>query len=195
MAIIYKQCPKCGLKNSIRIVYGMPTHKTFLEGEVGKIKLGGCELDDNYPEYHCKDCGCEWNRKQAIDEAYRKIKIIKASVGGYYQGNYEVTADLIKLEVTWDFRLGGEEKSMDSLMYKNFIELLKATNILNWKSKYIDPDVCDGTQWNLVITTDKKKIKKYGSNEFPKQWDNFCAMVKAIRDENLVMIKFFKILG
>jgi hypothetical protein len=187
MAIIYKQCPKCGSKNSIRIIYGMPTHKTFLEAEAGKIKLGGCDLDDNYPEYHCKDCRYEWNRQQAIDEAYKKIKIIKASVGGYSQGNFEVTVDLIKLEVTWNFRLGGEEKSskksMDSLMYKKFIELLKATNILNWKSKYVDPDVCDGTQWEIVITTDQKTIKKYGSNEFPEEWDNFCSTMESIIEQ------------
>jgi len=74
VAINYKQCPKCGSKNSVKIVYGMPSHELFQEAEAGKVKLGGCCIIEGGPEYFCKDCENEWNKEQAIDAAYGKIK-------------------------------------------------------------------------------------------------------------------------
>jgi transposase-like protein len=86
LAINYKQCPRCGSKNSIRIVYGLPSYDLFLEDEAGKVKLGGCCIEENSPEYFCKDCNNEWNKDQAIDKAFKQIKVIKASVGEFFGG-------------------------------------------------------------------------------------------------------------
>lgn len=47
-------------------------------------------------------------------------------------------------------------------------------NILNWKYKYIDPCVLDGTHWSLKIVTEEKTIKKYGDKQFPDEWDLLC---------------------
>jgi hypothetical protein len=165
----------------------MPTHKLFLEAKAGKVKLGGCDLDDNYPEYFCKNCRYEWNRQQAIDEAYRKIKIIKASVGGYPSGYYGVIINLTKLNVTWNFTLGGEDKKSEKLLNsssaENFINQLKKTNLLNWKSKYVESNVNDGTQWEIEIRTDKSIFKKYGHNKFPEEWDFFCSIMESIIEQ------------
>ena len=57
----YKQCPKCGSKNSGEIIYGMPSYELFQEAEAGKVKLGGCCIGENDPDYFCKDCGHEWS--------------------------------------------------------------------------------------------------------------------------------------
>lgn len=86
MAINYKRCPKCGSKNTIKILYGMPTKEVFQKAEAGEIKLGGCRKIVGGPEYYCKDCESEWNKEQAVDAAYHKIKGLKASVGGYFEG-------------------------------------------------------------------------------------------------------------
>jgi len=51
------QCPKCKSKKVIPIAYGLPTYETFKLSEEGKIKLGGCCVTNNDPEYFCKDCG------------------------------------------------------------------------------------------------------------------------------------------
>ena len=77
MTINYKQCPKCGSKNSIEIIYGIPVPELFQEAEAGKVKLGDCCIFEGNPDYFCKGCEYEWNREQAIDSAYRKIKTIK----------------------------------------------------------------------------------------------------------------------
>ena len=90
MAIIYKRCTKCGSMNSAKIALGLPNYELFQEPLAGKVN----------PEYFCNDCGYEWNREQAIDEAYGKIKTIKASVGGYFGGYYDVTVDFDNLQTT-----------------------------------------------------------------------------------------------
>lgn len=101
MGISYKQCPNCGSKDTLKILYGYPSHKLFLEAESGKVKLGGCCIFEGGPEYFCKDCEHEWNRKQAIDAAYNKIKSLKASVGGYFGGYYNVEINLTDRKVIW----------------------------------------------------------------------------------------------
>jgi predicted RNA-binding Zn-ribbon protein involved in translation (DUF1610 family) len=53
-------CPKCGSSNVIPIIYGLPSYEAFLESKEGKIKLGGCIVSDDNPNWHCKDCGHEW---------------------------------------------------------------------------------------------------------------------------------------
>ena len=67
MAFQYKKCPNCDSKNVIGIVYGMPNYELFQEVERGKVKLGGCEVGLDDPEYACKDCGHEWNKRQILD--------------------------------------------------------------------------------------------------------------------------------
>lgn len=51
MGITYKKCPICGSKNSVKIVYSMPTYELFLEAEAGKVKLGGCVISLDSSEY------------------------------------------------------------------------------------------------------------------------------------------------
>jgi len=53
-------CPKCGSKKVVRIIYGLPSRETFEEAKEGKIILGGCCVSYNSPNFHCKDCKYEW---------------------------------------------------------------------------------------------------------------------------------------
>lgn len=44
--------------------------------------------------------------------------------------------------------------------------------VLSWDEEYSDPDIMDGTQWDLKITFDnRKKFKTGGSNAFPERFD------------------------
>lgn len=182
MAINYKKCTNCGSMKTLKIIYGMPTHDTFLKAEEGKIKLGGCLVMDNNPEYYCSDCNFEWNRVDGVNYAYNHINHIKATVGGYFGGYYEVVIDLHSRELKWKhFGCGHEEeyqKMLRSTTADRFLEELKAIDILNWKSKYVDLDILDGTQWSVEIQMQGKKISKHGSNMFPETWEAFCKIVK-----------------
>ena len=188
MGIIYKQCPYCGSKNSIRIVYGYPSHKLFIDAEAGRVKLGGCCIFESSPEYFCKDCEHEWDQEQAIDAAYKKITGIRASVGGYFGGYYKVKIDLVNLKTRWSHGGGGEleetiRKTIRESTANKFVEQLKVVDLLNWKAEYIEPGVCDGTQWSVEIMANGKTIKKYGDNQFPKEWDMFCKIIREITNK------------
>ena len=54
------KCPACKSKHVIPIVYGMPTVEAHRQVEQGKIKLGGCVLSADNPNYYCRNCHHEW---------------------------------------------------------------------------------------------------------------------------------------
>ncbi|MEK5428811.1 hypothetical protein [Cytobacillus sp. FSL R7-0680] len=184
MAINYKQCPGCGSKNTIKFLYGMPTQEALQKADAGEIKLGGCCIIVGGPEYFCKDCENEWNREQAVDAEYAKINGIKASVGGYFEGYYNVEVNLTTHQVSWNFWVGGEEETIQKAIRpataKKFIEELKLINLLDWNAKYIEPGVLDGTHWSVKVIRDGRNINKHGDNKFPNVWDAFCKLIRKI---------------
>ena len=53
------KCPICGGK-IIPIEYGFPTNEAFEMAERGEIKLGGCCICEDNPEWACRDCDAEF---------------------------------------------------------------------------------------------------------------------------------------
>lgn len=64
-------------------------------------------------------------------------------------------------------------------------KLTEMLNLLNWKSKYIETDICDGTQWSVEVVRSGRNIRKYGDNKFPDGWDDFCKTVSRLSGKNL----------
>jgi len=181
MTINYKICPQYGSKNTLRIIYGYPSYELFEEAEQGKVMLGGCCITDDSPEFACKDCNKEWNRKEVVEISYENITKIKTFVGGYFGPNYNVELDFLDLKVFWAEGFNEEIQFVKNITHteaKDFVSRLKLTNLLNWKRKYVDIDILDGTQWSIDIETDKRKIHLYGSNNFPKTWAMFCSLIE-----------------
>ena len=54
------KCPKCQSNNIIPIVYGYPPSDVGEEAEKGIVQLGGCVINDDSPQWHCKNCGHEF---------------------------------------------------------------------------------------------------------------------------------------
>ena len=49
------KCTKCGLNTSvIPIIYGKPAHSLIEAADQGKVKLGGCCVDNK--KHYCKTC-------------------------------------------------------------------------------------------------------------------------------------------
>lgn len=189
MTLNYKQCPNCGSKDTLKIIYGYPSYALFLEAEAGKVKLGGCCLSIDSPEYFCKICKHEWNRMQAIEAAYSKIKAVRVSIGGYFGDCFDIEIDLVNRKTTWS-RWSREPVEITTEDYLSrairkstvdkFVEEMTMVNLLNWKAKYIEPGVCDGTKWSVEIITAKRTIRKHGDNKFPEEWKMFCMAVRNI---------------
>jgi hypothetical protein len=57
-AIKPEQCPNCGSKDIIAILYGLPIFTPKLEAEIkeGNVILGGCMVSPLTPIWRCKDC-------------------------------------------------------------------------------------------------------------------------------------------
>lgn len=52
-----RTCPRCGVEiEPVPIVYGLPTREAWLEAQSGRIRLGGCVIGDESPDYACPAC-------------------------------------------------------------------------------------------------------------------------------------------
>lgn len=79
-----------------------------------------------------------------------------------------------------------KEIPLTSEQWFAFIEEINILKVGSWKDKYYDNDVCDGTQWELMIRfPNRKKISKYGSNEYPPRWNKFIKIMRKYIDENI----------
>ena len=57
-----KKCPGClNEKSIVPIEYGYPGEEMREKHNKGIIKLGGCVIKKENPEFHCNKCENEWN--------------------------------------------------------------------------------------------------------------------------------------
>lgn len=49
-------CPNCHSTNVIPIAYGYPEPKLLEDSSQGKVALGGCNVDEDSPEWECQAC-------------------------------------------------------------------------------------------------------------------------------------------
>ena len=54
------KCPKCDSRNIVPIIYGMPDWELQEEYNKGKVELGGCVINEEPRDRHCKDCEHQW---------------------------------------------------------------------------------------------------------------------------------------
>ena len=51
------KCPKCSSKDFVvPIVYGFPGNEMQKEYNEEKIELGGCLIEEDAPDWYCKEC-------------------------------------------------------------------------------------------------------------------------------------------
>lgn len=53
-------CPKCGSTRVVPYLYGMPSAEAWEEEKRGRLVLGGCCINEDSPDFHCKICGNDW---------------------------------------------------------------------------------------------------------------------------------------
>lgn len=56
-----QSCPKCGSSQGVvPIVYGYPGEELMKKAQKGDVKLGGCIIGENNPNWHCNRCQTDW---------------------------------------------------------------------------------------------------------------------------------------
>jgi transposase-like protein len=66
-------CPECGSTSVVPIVYGTATKELMNMEEEGSVIMGGYSSSDQDPEFHCNECGYEWN--EFDEEADLEVKL------------------------------------------------------------------------------------------------------------------------
>ncbi len=58
-------CPRCGSRDVLHIVYGLPSEEMVEESIVGRVALGGCAVWPGSPNRTCQNCGHDWRVGEA----------------------------------------------------------------------------------------------------------------------------------
>lgn len=67
-----------------------------------------------------------------------------------------------------------KEKQLSVEEISFYRKALEEVKIYNWKDKYIDQHIMDGTQWSVSLSLAGNSYRYiYGSNKFPKEWESF----------------------
>jgi len=178
-------CPLCVSNKVVPIMYGMPSFEMWEESKLGKFELGGCCISEDSPKWHCQACGHEFGSflPRFDDLELPEPDGINPLKLEFYMGGFDMPGQYcVKLEgntVKYGLACGDEwlEIKAEALPTKrkwlNFRKKLDAINVWKWKRNYVNPDVCDGTQWELIIDYGIRKKKTYGSNRYPGYADQY----------------------
>ena len=191
------KCPRCGSTDTARFIYGYPAFSEEMQKKLdeGKWVLGGCcisSVDVNgvpvqtMPARHCNKCKKDFasapiliTPKKDLAEDYRDIVTsIKFSVGGFFEGNTEVTIlknDEGAVVKVMQFPYGIEapdDRQITPAKWNKIVNTLYGQLYLHeWKKEFVDPCVLDGTQWELDIKLTNRRVRHYyGSNDYPPYW-------------------------
>jgi hypothetical protein len=201
------KCPFCGSTSTAQILYGLPLFSEKLEKQLeeGKLTLGGCciktadidgvrvEVD---PTRKCNKCKKKFgtppvllSKDRMSGEYYSDIiTSIEFEVGGYFGGYTKTTVSKDDKGATVTVTKPYEDESTAAMTHITLYRWNKLINRLyeymfvhEWKKKYVDPDVLDGTQWSLDIEmTGRRKRSYYGSNKYPPCWEELIKAFKEI---------------
>ena len=125
-----------------------------------------------------------------FNENIKNISSLCFSIGGYFDGyniyNIDLTRAEAKITVSHSFSPLSEDINFDSKTFyinkEKFLKKLKSFYIGEWKRYYCQPEICDGTQWDLTIKfTNEIKVLKYGGdNGFPYNFAEFKKFIKKL---------------
>ncbi len=54
------ECPGCHSRRVVPVAYGLPGDELMRAAQAGRIKLGGCVVWEDAPNWHCRACAHEW---------------------------------------------------------------------------------------------------------------------------------------
>lgn len=157
----------------------MPPVEMWEESKKGKFVLGGCCISDESAKWHCQTCGHEFGKEIPSIEALLNpepdgIKPLKLEfyIGGFTGPNHSIKlANGILKYKLFEAHPDYPEKEIEVVptgrKWINFRKKLNAIDVWKWKRRYVDPDICDGTQWEFEVDYGVKKKKCSGSNAYP----------------------------
>lgn len=179
-------CPRCGSNHTAQILWGLPAITEDLEKKLEdkEIVLGGCCITENDPTHHCIKCKKDFGRSTtAQEDATIKVHF---GLGGYFGGYHDITVLKTSNGALIDYKppLGAEdtnpvEMEISQKEWAKFISDLYRCYLTDWKRRYVDKNILDGTQWELDVTfSDRTVLSRHGSNDYPPHWNKLLSVFK-----------------
>ena len=85
-----KKCPECSSKDVIPIMYGMPGPEMQKKYYEGKIKLGGCSIEEHdMTDRYCNDCEHEWFKDTEYCTRCRDVVMYCDCYKSYIEDKYD----------------------------------------------------------------------------------------------------------
>ena len=187
------RCPHCGHETA-KIIYGMPQMTDQLQKDIDehKVYLAGCERMIPPPSRYCFHC------KQGVCYTFfpveeKETMKIEFEIGGFHQGYKKLVvenngnsydAKYYAPFLSTDYP--SKTISLTSDQYKKFVHRIYMTYIKEWNEFYDNPNILDGTSWQLTISCGNYQRDWNGNNAYPPLWNRF---LKAINSLDLPTIK------
>ncbi len=206
----YTRCPFSGNSNTAELIYGYPAFDAKMQQNLasGKWALGGCCMDATeingemvslQPARRCNACKKDFgtnpiltDKKTGKAEDYKDIVTsVELSIGGFFDGWTEISIKKNKegafVEVSPStFRILEDDLRLDHQIsceeWDKFMDTLYGRMYLHeWKKKYVDPEVMDGTQWTLKIKMTGGRKRTYeGDNDYPPYWRGLLNLLREV---------------
>ena len=107
---------------------------------------------------------------------------LSAFIGGFFGASY--TIELKDGILHYSVREHGKETNTTitptAEQWISFRQALNELNIWNWQKHYKDRHVLDGTIWSVNIVYQGRKLVSDGSNQYPKQFEQYLAAVRKL---------------
>lgn len=105
------------------------------------------------------------------------------TIGGFFDGHCEVRWRRGKLWYRHD-RVDGSQVSVvpSDSDWEAFWTAMDGLGVWNWEASYDDPEICDGTQWEVEIYfgDGSHHVRCTGSNRYPELFQQFLEAVEAL---------------
>lgn len=100
-------------------------------------------------------------RNDAVPTTFR------ISIGGFGGPNYEVRFVNGRLRYQANFSPTPVMISPTAEEWTQFWDRVEQCDLWHWAPRYDDPDILDGTQWELDIQLGRRRVTSFGSNAYP----------------------------
>ena len=174
-----KKCVKCGSNNTSEYLYGLPKFDDKLEKDIndGKVKLGGCEVCEFDPKYHCNECDNDFgfSAKRLCNGEFTDY--IKETVYYMFSLNYtqygETRFILYKENDKYFVEFHTPSKKFSDEISekeykKNLVTIFEKALVLEWNEKYERSIPVEMNSWKIEIKCSSGKIfTSSGKDYFP----------------------------
>ena len=193
-------CPYCESKNTVRIVYGLPSISKLIK-KTNPVHPGGCLVSEFSPDRYCNDCERSFSSEELIYASCEE----EAEEPGPIEIGQKLPDDITSaLSVnyrfeSWNFRklqisavrnengidVFGEDEGLGEFAYRNetrhsisadewddlINSLYNKYNFHEWEMNYSDPKWLDGVSWEISVCFPDNRIQmRSGQNACPDCW-------------------------